>query len=144
MDKQKIIVSFFEKYKLKVNSINYGRGYILNHIMSIRLEEFPNNCGMKILTGLGPTADKERMQWQYALLEYVKYEQGKHKDKPGLLLYTINASQKDLEPVLEEAGFGLMWEGFNPHHGSKHVIKAYAYDLYEYKKEEKDALPSLR
>lgn len=148
MDKLKILNKFFKDRGLNIHApedvYSETRNFNLNGTWSIRIEEFPNNCGMRVLTGLQGTNDKESHLKQLALLEYVKYNLGGRKDRPGLLVYTINAHQKRLENIFERAEFKLMWEGFNPHHGPKHKIKMFGYDLHNYKKDEVDALPSLR
>lgn len=148
MDKLKILNKFFKDRGLAIsgNSSPYAIGdrFTLGGNWYIAVKTFPDNCGMKILTGLQGTDSKVSQLNQVALLEYVKYQLGRTKDRPGLLVYTINKSQSKLEKIFERTEFEPMWEGINPHHGAKHVIKMFGFKLYNYKKDEVDALPSLR
>lgn len=147
MDKLKILTKFFKDRGIEIeegSDYDSANMYTLGDTWQVKIEDFPHNCGMRVLTGLEGTDKKTSQTNQVALLEYVKWKLGATKDKPGLLIYTINANQKRLESVFERAEFKLMWEGVNPHHGPKHKIKMFGYDLHNYKKDEVDALPSLR
>lgn len=146
MDKGKRIEAYCLKKKYKIVSKSYNQGYSIethDNYVKLDINSFPENCGMRVITGFEEY--NERVKGiQFLLLEYVKYQLGKSGDRPGLLVYTINSDQKYLEPILKKAEFELMWKGVNPHHGDRHVIKMFGYNLHKYKKDEPNALPSLR